>query len=80
MNKARFSKREALSLSPEERHRLLLKSSREYMAGAIKHEQFRADERRYMADYEALTLKLGSLGRLLRLFCSKFMRENHKIA
>lgn len=74
------TKDKASSLSAEERHRLLIRSSINYMAGKISHEAFREDERQYMADYEALTLKLGSLGRLARLIYGRLVSRHQRTA
>jgi hypothetical protein len=54
------------SMSPEERHRQLIRASNDYMTGKISHSEFRDAERRYMTDYNAVTLELGRVGRFPR--------------
>jgi hypothetical protein len=53
-------------ISPEERHRQLIKASNDYMAGRISHSEFRETELRCMTDYNAVTLELGSFSRAVR--------------
>lgn len=52
------------SMSPEERHRQLIRASNDYMAGKISHSDFREAERRLMTDYNAVTLELGRVSRV----------------
>jgi hypothetical protein len=53
-------------MSPEERHRQLIQASNGYMAGEISHQEFRQIESQCMTDYDAVTLELGKLSRMLK--------------
>jgi hypothetical protein len=58
-------------MSPEERHRQLIQASNDYMAGKMSHHEFRQIESRCMTDYDAVTLELGKLSRMLKFLYSR---------
>jgi chromosome condensin MukBEF ATPase and DNA-binding subunit MukB len=55
-----------LAITPEERHRQLISASNDYMAEKISHSEFRKVESVCMTDYDAVTLELGKVSRILR--------------
>jgi hypothetical protein len=65
------------SMSPEERHRNLIQASNDYMAGKISYSEFREAERRYMTDYNAVTLELGRVSRVSRAMFNRLTAFIH---
>jgi hypothetical protein len=65
------------SMSPEERHRHLIQASNDYMAGKISHSDFREAERRFMTDYNAVTLELGRVSRVSRAMFNRLAAFIH---
>jgi hypothetical protein len=66
-----------LKITPEERHRQLISASNDYMAGKISHPEFRKIESRCMTDYDAVTLELGKISRILRSMSNRLNMSNH---
>jgi hypothetical protein len=66
-----------LTTTPEERHRQLISASNDYMAGKISHSEFRKVESRCMTDYDAVTLELGKISRILRSMSNRLNMSNH---
>lgn len=63
------------NLSPEERHRRLLRASREYVHGRITAEQLEEAERLYMPDYVAAAADLVRA----RRSASHSRKKNHRL-
>lgn len=66
-----------LTITPEERHRQLISASNDYMAGKISHSEFRKIESRCMTDYDAVTLELGKVSRILKSMFNRLNMSNH---
>jgi hypothetical protein len=64
-------------MSPEDRHRQLIQASNDYMAGKMSHREFRQIESQCMTDYDAVTLELGKLSRMLKFMYNRRNVSGH---
>ncbi len=72
-----FKSRIDSTTTPEQKHRQLINASNDYMAGRISHADFREIEKKCMTDYDAVTLELGKISRILRSVSNRLNMSNH---